>query len=130
MTKRNIKSTQGVITIYQLKYDRLWQFHGLTDFCWLVLILVGLVLIRVDSCRNRVDSCWLVSGSCWLVSDSCWFVLTRVDSCWLVLVLVHRDELDQRFYVSWSSNKVIVSIIAKKMINLFKCFHAQLDILS
>ena len=79
MTERNIKSNQEVIILYQLNYDKIWWFHGLTD------------------------SCWLVSGSCWFVLDSCWFVLTcvwlvltrvglvliPVDSCWLVLNCVY-----------------------------------------
>ena len=78
MTKRNINSNQGVIIIYQLNYDKLCQFHGLTHSCWLVLI-------RVDSCRNCVDSCWLNYDKLWQfhgLTDSCWLVLTRVDSCW------------------------------------------------
>ena len=94
MTKRNINSNQGVIIIYQLNYDKLCQFHGLTHSCWLVLI-------RVDSCRNCVDSCWLNYDKLWQfhgLTDSCWLVLTRVDSCWFVsdswvgLMLIRVDS--------------------------------------
>ena len=34
--------------LYQLNYDKLWQFLGL---------IAGIVLILVDSCQNHVDSC-------------------------------------------------------------------------
>ena len=50
MTKGNIKSNQRVIILYQVNYDKLWQYLGLTDSCWVVLTRDGLVLIRVDSC--------------------------------------------------------------------------------
>ena len=96
MNKQNIKSSQGVIILYQLKLQSL-----IIRFLFL-LTRVGLMLIRVDSCWFG----WLVSYSCWFVltrvglalihfvlvlirvdsrwfaSDSCWFVLIRVDLCW------------------------------------------------
>ena len=55
MNKRNIKSNQGVIMLYQLNYDKLWQFLGL---------IAGIVLILVDSCQNHVDSCRARVDSC------------------------------------------------------------------
>ena len=41
--------------LYQLNYDKLWQFLGL---------IAGIVLILVDSCQNHVDSCQARVDSC------------------------------------------------------------------
>ena len=61
MTKRNIKSNQGVIHTLPTKttiniIDSWSNWLELTH-AGLVLIRVGLVLVRVDSCLTRVDLC-------------------------------------------------------------------------
>ena len=125
MTKCNIKSSQGVIILYQLNYNELWWFLGLidsywlvliridscwlvsnscwllSDLCWFVLTCVRLVLIRVDSCWTRADLCQTRVDSCWLVSNSCWFVLTRVDSCWHSCIRIDLINISYSFLMTF-----------------------------
>ena len=130
MTKRNIKSNQEVIILYQLK---LRQTMIVFWSNWLVLTRVGLVLIRVDSCLTSVDSCCtrlIRVDSCRTRVDSCWLVLIRVDLCWHLYIridlIVIKGGLCKIFWSLHSNTIVLLTLLSTFCIcSLKSCFESR-----